>query len=58
MEKQHLPEWAIGPFEKAIENPVLTPGKEGFDSWTAYNPAVVYAFGGYHMFYRAESRDD
>lgn len=54
----HLPDWAIGPFEKAAENPVLTPGKEGFDSWTAYNPAVVYAFGEYHMFYRAESKDD
>jgi len=53
-----LPAWAIGPFEKAMENPVLTPGKEGFDSWTAYNPAVVYAFGEYHMFYRAETRDE
>ncbi len=49
------PEWAIGPFSKAAENPVLEPGESGFDSWAAYNPAVIYAFGKYHMFYRAET---
>lgn len=59
MEKNaHFPAWAIGPFEKPVDNPVLTPGKAGFDSWTAYNPAVVYAFGKYHMYYRAETRDE
>lgn len=49
-----LPEWAIGPFYKAPENPVVVPGNTGFDSWAAYNPAVVCANGEYHMFYRAE----
>lgn len=53
-----FPSWAIGPFEKARENPVLAPGAAGFDSWAAYNPAVVYAFGQYHMFYRAETLDE
>lgn len=52
------PDWAIGPFEKAAENPVLAPGEAGFDSWAAYNPAVVYAYGEYHMFYRAETLDE
>jgi len=52
------PEWAIGPFEKTAENPVLKPGETGFDSWAVYNPAVVYAFGKYHMFYRAETLDE
>ncbi len=53
-----FPEWAIGPFEKAAENPVLSPSPEGFDSWAAYNPAVIYAQGAYHMFYRAETKDE
>ena len=53
-----FPEWAIGPFVKAEENPVLIPGETGFDSWAAYNPAVIYAFGKYHMFYRAETLDE
>jgi len=46
--------WAIGPFKKPSNNPVLIPDEIGFDSWAAYNPAVVYAFNQYHMFYRAE----
>jgi len=46
--------WSIGSFKKSLHNPVLTPDATGFDSWAAYNPAVVYAFGKYHMFYRAE----
>lgn len=54
----HYPDWAIGPFEKAAENPVLMPGETGFDSWAAYNPAVIHAFGQYHMFYRAETLDE
>ncbi len=51
-------EWAIGPFTKSSCNPVLTPGETGFDSWAAYNPAVIYADGLYHMFYRAETTDE
>ena len=52
------PGWAIGPFIKERDNPVLVPGEKGFDSWAAYNPAVIYAFGEYHMFYRAETLDE
>lgn len=53
-----FPKWAIGPFEKPAENPVLTPTEGTFDSWAAYNPAVIRKDGLYHMFYRAETNDE
>lgn len=56
--KQVLPDWAIGPFVKYENNPVLSPSSEGFDSWTVYNSAVAVKDGKYYMFYRAESRDE
>ena len=40
MEKLY-PEWAIGPFEKPVDKPVLWPSEKGFDSWAVYNPAVA-----------------
>lgn len=52
------PEWAIGPFIKPAEKPVLSPSATGFDSWAVYNPAVAVWDGVYYMFYRAETRDE
>ncbi len=50
-----FPKWAIGPFTKPKENPVITPTDGTFDSWAAYNPAVILKDGVYHMYYRAET---
>lgn len=52
------PNWAIGPFEKPINKPVLSSSEKGFDSWAVYNPAVVYHDGKYYLFYRAEDRSE
>lgn len=51
----NLPKWAIGPFTKVTNNPVIAPTENTFDSWAAYNPAVIYKNGLYHMYYRAET---
>lgn len=56
--KQVLPDWAIGPFVKYKNNPVLSPSKAGFDSWAVYNSAVTVKDGKFYMYYRAESRDE
>lgn len=48
--------WAIGPFEKLLDAPVLSPSESGFDSWSVYNPAVTIHEGKFYMFYRAEDR--
>lgn len=56
--KTTWPQWAIGPFEKHPGNPVLSPSEKGFDSWAAYNAAVVVHDDLFHMYYRAESRDE
>lgn len=52
------PSWAIGPFTKPVETPVLSPSEAGFDSWAVYNPAVVVHGGVTYMFYRAETREE
>jgi predicted GH43/DUF377 family glycosyl hydrolase len=56
--KTTWPKWAIGPFKKHPGNPVLSPSEKGFDSWAAYNAAVVVHDDLFHMYYRAESRDE
>lgn len=57
MEKLY-PEWAIGPFEKPVDKPVLWPSEKGFDSWAVYNPAVAVKDQVFYMFYRAETRKE
>lgn len=57
MEKLY-PEWAIGPFEKPVDKPVLWPSEKGFDSWAVYNPAVAVKDQVFYMFYRAETREE
>lgn len=52
----NYPNWAIGPFDKPVNGPVLTASESGFDSWAVYNPAVVFWQGKFWMYYRAEDR--
>ncbi len=54
--KTVFPKWAIGPFEKSLDTPALSPSGAGFDSWSVYNPAVAVQADVFYMFYRAETR--
>ena len=56
--EEPFPKWAVGPIQKPITEPVLSPSESGFDSWAVYNPAVTVKDGVFYMFYRAESRDE
>lgn len=52
------PKWAIGPFKRLVDRPVLCPSEKGFDSWAVYNPAVAVKDDVFYMFYRAETREE
>lgn len=56
--REKKPAWALCPFEKKVDMPVLSPSPTGFDSWSVYNPAVTVHNGIYYMFYRAEDRGE
>ena len=51
------PDWAIGPFTRHQNNPVLVPEGEGWESANAYNPAVIHKGNKFYMLYRGEDRD-
>ncbi len=48
-----LPEWAIGPFARVEENPLLVP-TSGWEALHTYNPAVLIVDGRFAMLYRAQ----
>ena len=48
----NLPDWAIGPFTRSANNPILTPQGTGFESVSVYNPGVLYENGQFTMLYR------
>ena len=48
-----LPTWAIGPFTRSSNNPLLTFEGNGFEAKDVYNPGVVIRNGTYYMLYRA-----
>jgi predicted GH43/DUF377 family glycosyl hydrolase len=50
----NLPDWAIGPFARSTDNPVLHPSGTGFEAAAAYNPGVLYSGGEYKMLYRGQ----
>jgi predicted GH43/DUF377 family glycosyl hydrolase len=52
-----FPDWAIGPFTRYQDNPVLVPEGNGWESANAYNPAVIRRGGEFCMLYRGENKD-
>lgn len=48
----NLPDWAIGPFTRSANNPILSPQGTGFESVSVYNPGVLYENGQFTMLYR------
>jgi predicted GH43/DUF377 family glycosyl hydrolase len=50
----NLPDWAIGPFTRSAQNPVLRPSGDGYEAAAAYNPGVLYSGGEYEMLYRGQ----
>jgi len=51
------PEWAIGPFQRYSENPILRPAGTGWESRNAYNPGVLFDQGRFRMLYRGQGND-
>lgn len=50
----NLPDWAIGPFTRSADNPLLAPSGSGYEAAALYNPGVLYRGGQYKMLYRAQ----
>jgi predicted GH43/DUF377 family glycosyl hydrolase len=50
----NLPSWAIGPFTRSAQNPLLEPSGDGYEAAALYNPGVLYRDGQYKMLYRAQ----
>jgi predicted GH43/DUF377 family glycosyl hydrolase len=48
------PSWAIGPFVRYGQNPVLRPQGTGWESLDTYNPGVLFDQGKFRMLYRAQ----
>lgn len=51
----NLPDWAIGPFTRAAQNPVMSPQGSGWESADVLNPGVVYSNGAFQMLYRGQN---
>lgn len=50
----NLPDWAIGPFTRNADNPLLRPSGSGYEAAALYNPGVLYRDGQYQMLYRGQ----
>jgi predicted GH43/DUF377 family glycosyl hydrolase len=48
------PSWAIGPFVRYGQNPILRPQGTGWESLDTYNPGVLFDQGKFRMLYRAQ----
>ena len=48
------PSWAIGPFVRYGNNPILRPQGTGWESLDTYNPGVLFDQGKFRMLYRAQ----
>ena len=51
----NLPDWAIGPFTRATQNPIMSPQGSGWESADVLNPGVVYRNNAFQMLYRAQN---
>jgi predicted GH43/DUF377 family glycosyl hydrolase len=52
------PAWAIGPFVRYGNNPILKPRGEGWEGWNTYNPGVIFDDGRFRMLYRGQEQRD
>ena len=50
------PSWAIGPFERYGENPIVKPQGTGWEQVNTYNPGVLFDNGKFRMLYRAQGQ--
>ena len=50
------PAWAIGPFERYGENPIVRPQGNGWEQVNTYNPGVLFDQGKFRMLYRAQGQ--
>ncbi len=50
------PAWAIGPFQRYGENPIIRPHGDGWEAVNTYNPGVLFDQGKFRMLYRAQGR--
>ncbi len=50
------PSWAIGPFERYGENPLLAPQGDSWEARNVYNPGVLFESGKFRMLYRAQGK--
>jgi predicted GH43/DUF377 family glycosyl hydrolase len=50
------PAWAIGPFERYGENPIIRPQGTGWEQVNTYNPGVLFDNGKFRMLYRAQGQ--
>ncbi|HEY0807238.1 MAG TPA: hypothetical protein VGD84_19375 [Pseudonocardiaceae bacterium] len=51
----NLPNWAIGPFTRASQNPLLIPQGNGWESNDVFNPGVLVHNGTFEMLYRGQN---
>ena len=51
----NLPDWAIGPFTRAAQNPVMSPSGSGWEASDVLNPGVLYNNGAFQMLYRGQN---
>lgn len=50
------PSWAIGPFARYGENPIIRPQGNGWEQVNTYNPGVLFDHGKFRMLYRAQGQ--
>jgi len=55
VEASHWPDWAIGPFVRYGQNPILKPQGNSWEACNAYNPGVLYDQGKFLMLYRGQA---
>jgi predicted GH43/DUF377 family glycosyl hydrolase len=48
------PSWAIGPFVRFGNNPILTPQGTTWEAWNVYNPGVIFDDDRFRMLYRGQ----
>jgi predicted GH43/DUF377 family glycosyl hydrolase len=50
------PDWAIGPFERFGENPIVRPQGTGWEEVNTYNPGVLFDQGKFRTIYRGQGQ--
>lgn len=53
---RNWPAWAIGPFQRYGENPIIRPHGDGWEAVNTYNPGVLFDQGKFRMLYRGQGQ--